>query len=242
MPVRRLIVAAALAAAVSTAAESAALPAPLAEALAVAAPFRDARFAFTLRYEDLAGATPKTYVVRFDPRRPRGARWTPVEPSADALSKDDRKRLEELQKSDQPDDAFIYDRLGEGVADLTLVASEGGKAVYRGAVADPGMPKAMRGAVEMTLTVDVARKAIERVDLRALRPFKPVPVAKVDSFSQTMRYAPSAGLAAPVLAEQTAQSQGEAMFKKFATRTRFTYADVERVEAEPFDRTPPKAR
>lgn len=239
MSVRKLTMAAALALAAPAAAD-AAPPKPIADAIALAQPYRNARFAFTLRYEDLSEATPKTYVVRFDPRRPRGARWSPVEPAAAALSKDEKRRLEELQKSDQADDAFIYDKLGEGVGALALTSSAGGKATYTGAAADPGMPKSMRGAVEMTIVVDVASNAIETVEVRSLRPFKPAPVAKVEHFMQTMRYAPLAGLGAPALVEQTAQSRGEAMFQKFNTSTRFTYSNVERVDAEPFDRPPPR--
>lgn len=214
--------------------------AALRAAISVAEKNADARYAFTLAYTELDTAEPKTYAVRFDPRLPAGARWTPVDPLREALGKDQEKRLKALQKNDDADDALIYDGLGDVLGGASLVSETPEKAVFRASLPEDGeTPKAVREALEMTLTLDRAGGYIESVSIRALKPFKPAPVAKVEAMEQTQRYAPFAPGGVVLLRAADSNVSGEAMFKDFKSHSRTEYRDFEEVDAPPREKRKP---
>ncbi|MEL7490583.1 MAG: hypothetical protein AAGJ73_07670 [Pseudomonadota bacterium] len=187
------------------------------------------RWAFTMTYTDKSEETPRAYKLRYDPRREKGAQWTLLEPALNALSKEEKKALKSIQKGENSDDMLVYDKLNVDFKTATLLNVDDEKATYLVPLVSEDMPKKMREAIRMEVTVNKAGAFLERVRLTADKPFKPAPVAKLETFSQVQDYAPTADGAVLLRFSQSAAS-GKAVFKSFASKTTTEYSDFERVE------------
>lgn len=208
--------------------------AALAAAVDVAGAHAQERYAFTMTFANLELDAPRAYVLRFDPRQPEGARWSLLEPAEETLTKDERKNLERLKKSDAADAALVYDGLAKVVGGARLLSQDAARAVFSAPLPDDTeTPKKAREALEMTLTLDRVGGHIESISLRAAKPFKPAAPAVVKELRQTRTFAAPAEGGPALLASAESFVAGEALFKPFSSHTRTEYSDIEKVDAAP---------
>ncbi len=191
----------------------------------------DQRWAFTLTYTDLPEN--KTYRVRFDPRLPAGERWTPIEPAADALSKEERKVLKNISRNDDADDGLVYDGLSDFAADAEVLRADAREAAFRIAVDDPEMAPEMKAALSATATLDRAAGHVTAIEIISTKPFKPAPVAKIEKMRQLHRFAPVGPDRLVMLVSAVSEAKGKAMFKAFDEKADMAYSDFEAVDAPP---------
>lgn len=208
--------------------------AALAAAIDVAGAHGEDRYAFTMTFTNLELDRPRPYVLRFDPRLPEGARWSLLEPAEETLTKDERKNLERLRRSDSADGALVYDGLAKVLGGARLVSQDAARAVFAAPMPDDSeAPKKAREALEMTLTLDRAGGHIETISLRAAKPFKPAAPAVVKALRQTQTFAAPAEGGPALLSVAESFVSGEAMFRAFSSHTRTEYSDIEKVDAPP---------
>lgn len=206
----------------------------LREAVARAEALAEQRWAFSVAYEDLAKKPGRLIRARFDPRKPAGERWSLV--GAQELSKDEKKAFEGLARNDQADDALVYDRLGKSVETASPVSVTPDMAVFSLKIDDPRMSEDISGALSAVATFNRRAKHVSEVTVSSRKPFKPAPVAKVETMRQVQRYAPVGPDGAVLMTEAESHAKGSAMLKKFESNTRILYSDFEKVEAEAFRR------
>lgn len=191
------------------------------------------RYAFTLDFQDLGEREARVFRVRFDPRKPPGARWTPVDPPADQYGAAEKAAFGRMTRDDEADDGLVYEGLAEALDDARLISADDGQAVFSITINNPETPAAVREALAATATLDRAGGFISAVEIRSTRPFKPAAVAKIKSMRQLQRYAAPVGGGPALLAATESDAEGSAMFKSFASKARIAYSEIEKVEAPP---------
>ena len=202
----------------------------LASAMDVAKQHGDARWAFTMAYTDLGEDGPKTYRLRFDPRLAEDERWQLLDPAFESLSKDEKKTFKQIQGRDDADDGLIYDQLPIDFEQLMFVSEDDTRAVFEAAIVGDEMPKKMREAVKMTITVNKVDAYLEEITMRSIEPFKPAPIAKINTFEQIQRYVPSSEGGPALMRDAHSDVSGKAMLKKFESKSKITYSEFEKVE------------
>lgn len=211
-----------------------ATPAALLEAaVAKAKAHADDRFAYTLTMISDEDGEERTLAARFDPRSPAGARWTLLSPPQDSLDKETRKAVDAFTKSGVDDGPLLYDGLEDVIGAAKLVEDDGATAVFVAPVTDEDAPK---DALEIRITLDKASAYLSTIEVRALKPFKPAPVAKVKSLIQRQTFSAPVDGGPALLASSVSEIEGEAMFKSFSEKSRQIYSDIEPVDAPPRDR------
>ncbi len=191
------------------------------------------RFAFTMGYTDLAKNPDKTYVVRFDPNLPVGARFTPIDPPPAALTRDERKALEKLSADNDADGALVYDGLADEIETPTIESETASAAVFRLALDGPDMAAEMRDAIEARATLDRAGGYVSEIEIRSIKPFKPAAIARIATMRQSQRFAPVGPNGLPILIEARSSVEGKAMLKSFRQDVKITYSDFVAVNAPP---------
>jgi len=204
----------------------------LATALDVAQENAATRWAYTIVYTNNSEEDAKTYKLRYDPRKQDGRQWALLEPSADTLSKKERKQLEKMQGEKQPDDGLVYDKLEVDLDQAVLTYEDFNTAVFDVPVTDEDMPEKMRNALKMTVSVDKAGAFVKEITVESTAPFKPAPIAKVNAFIQTQRYAPVSGDGPALLRETISRIDGKAMLQSINSDTHISYSDFEAVELD----------
>ncbi len=187
----------------------------------------DARFAFSVEYRGKSKDKETLLQVRYDPRLPEGERWRLLDGSFDDLEKSAQDRIKKLESEERPDDAVVYDRIGDLIDTIELVDETDAAFIFRGPLVDDDLPDA---PFEATLTLDKTEGHIERIELRALDSFKPAPVAKIKSFYQVQSFSAPTGGGPALIAESQNRVQGKAMFRSFAADVTQRFFDIERVD------------
>jgi hypothetical protein len=201
--------------------------AALVQAAKLAEAHADARYAFSVEYWRKQNDEETAVTVRFDPRLPEGARWRVVDGSTDDLDDQMKKQLSDLEKAERPDDALVYDRVGEMLGDTELIEETEEKAVFRGPFKGDRLPE---DAVEATIVFNKASGHIEQIDAVAKKSFKPAPIAKIKSMRQRQVYAAPVGDGPALLSTSESAMAGKAMFKSFEAEVRQRFFDLERVD------------
>ncbi len=199
----------------------------LAAAVAKAVEYSDARYAFRVDFWSEQNGDELALKLSFDPRRAHGAQWSLLDVSIDDLSKDQNKALKQFQKSENPDEAMVYDTLEDALGDVVLVEETEAIAVFTAPVVSDDAPK---DVLEMTVTLNKTEGYVSRIDVRSIKPFKPMPVVKIKSMTQSQSYAAPNGDAAALLQASQGAANGKAMFKSFTTQSRQRYFDIERID------------
>jgi hypothetical protein len=193
----------------------------------------DERYAFTLDYRDLGAKEQRTFRVRFDPRRPAGARWAAIDPPEDQYGKEEKAAFERMTRNDEADDALVYEGLADAVPGAALVSADAEQAVFSIPINDPDAPKAMKEALTATAVLDRRTGHVASVEIRATKPFKPAAPVKINAMRQLQRYEIlSPGGPALMIASES-DAEGSAMFKSFSSKVRIAYSEIEKVEAPP---------
>ncbi len=191
------------------------------------------RWAFTLDFRDLGDKENRTFRVRFDPRKPLGARWTPVDPPADQYGKAEKAAFERMTKNDEADDALVYEGLAETLSGTTVLSVDAGRAVFSVPINDPDAPKETLEALAATAVLDRSAGHVSSVEIRSTRPFKPAAVAKIKSMRQLQRYEVLTPGGPALMIASESDAEGSAMFKSFSSKARLTYSAFEPVDAPP---------
>lgn len=213
--------------------DEAALLADFRRAVATAEQHAAARYAFTLDFEDLSEKKPRVFRVRFDPRKPAGARWTPVDPSADQYGKAEKAAFDRMTSNDEADEALVYETLAETLDETRLLSADAASAVFSIPVNSEETPAAVREALAATATLDRKGSFISSIEIRSTRPFKPAAVARIKSMRQVQRYAAPVDGGPALLVATESDAEGSAMFKAFASKARIAYSEFEKVDAPP---------
>jgi len=195
----------------------------LAAAAAEAVAYGDTRFAFTLDHWSEQNGEELALRLRFDPRKARGEQWSLLNGSKDDLSKNQKKAFKQIQKTTNPDDALVYDRLGDELGNVVLVEETAEIAKFKAPVVDDELPP---DALEMTVTLDKTAGYVSQIDVRALKPFKPAAVAKIKSMTQSQTYVVPDGGGFAMLQTSENEVAGKAMLKSFTSHSRQTYSDI----------------
>lgn len=217
------------------------LPSLVEDALAtvVARAEPDQRWSFTRTV--MSGA--ESFTMRYDPTRPLESAWTLLAPaSADALSDDVRRTLEEMQAEETPDvsafvgntedaaEAFVAG-LGEA---MTIVSEDAPRVTYAfQPVMEEGNGEwgSMGRHLSGELIVEKALPLVTSMRFFAPRSFKPAPVARIDSMDVTMRYGEVEPGGPIALLESVSRLSGSAFFRRIDQSQRVTHSDFVRVEA-----------
>jgi hypothetical protein len=189
------------------------------------------RYAFTLDFRDLGDEEARTFRVRFDPRKPAGARWTAVDPPADQYGKEEKAAFKRMTANDEADDALVYEGLAEALDGASVISADAASAVFSLPISDPKVAKETKDALAATAVLDRVSGHVESVEIRSTRPFKPAAVAKIVSMRQLQRYAAPAPGGPALLAASESDAEGSAMFKSFSSKARFGYSAIEKVDA-----------
>ncbi len=199
----------------------------LTAAVAQAAANGDARYAFSVDFWSEQNGDELALRLRFDPRKASGEQWSVLDASIDDLSKDQKKAFKQFQKSETPDEALVYDTLGDELGGVVLAEETEAVAVFVGPVVSDDMPE---GVLEMTITLNKTDGFVSQIDVRSKKPFKPMPVAKIKSMTQNQTYAAPNDDGVALLQMSEGAANGKAMLKSFASHTRQTYFDIERID------------
>lgn len=205
----------------------------LAAAVEKARTHGEERYAFTLDFRDLGNDDQRGFRVRFDPRRPPGARWTAVDPPADEYGKAEKAAFARMAKNDDADDALIYEGLEQSLAGARLLSADADKAVFSIPVSDPDTPAAVKEALSATATLDRRKGHVAEVEIRSTKPFKPAAPVKIAAMRQLQRYEVLSPGGPALLIASESDAEGSAMFKSFASKARLLYSEIEKVEAPP---------
>ncbi|MFN0023971.1 MAG: hypothetical protein ACKVS5_08725 [Parvularculaceae bacterium] len=213
--------------------DSAAALAELRSAVDVATRASAQRWAFTLEYRDVSGSDARVFRVRFDPRKPAGARWSAIEPRADQYGAEEKKAFKRMTANDDADDALVYEGLAQSLSGAKVVSVNAAQAVFSIPIADPETPAAVAEALTAQATLDRKGGHVAAVEIRSIKPFKPASVAKIKSMRQLQVYRPIAPGGPVLMHASEADAEGSAMFKAFASKARLAYSEYEAVDAGP---------
>ncbi|VAV89994.1 hypothetical protein MNBD_ALPHA05-278, partial [hydrothermal vent metagenome] len=120
----------------------------LAAAVATAMEYSDARYAFSVDLWREQNGEELALRLRFDPRKASGEQWSLLDGSIDNLSKDQKKAFKQFQKSENSDDALVYDTLEDELGGVVLVEETQAVAVFTGPVVSDDLPE---DVLEMTI-------------------------------------------------------------------------------------------
>lgn len=174
-----------------------------------------------------AGKPTVVLVDRFDPRAPRGKRWTLLSVDGAAPTADDRSR-----NADQPDDARVpgFHRLHEmlGKSAPTCKVANGQTICHwpslpAGSIGLSGPDFSRKLSADVVLEDEGGRNVLKRMRVYAAQPFSIMAVAKLHSLNVVSDYT-SGKSGQPFLAGQTVDVDVSAPFGKGAkshTETRF---------------------
>ena len=186
------------------------------------------RYAYTLERESQNnGDTITSIKARFDPRWPAGEQWRLVGQNLDTASKETRKALKSLQKSEENDDPLVYDKLSELLVDAQLIEETEETAIFTAPIAEDELPS---GVLQAEITLNKIEGYVSKIAVRSTRAFKPVAIAKVKSMSQEQVYAAPINNGPALLKSSENLASGKAMFKKFEQHTTTIYSDIERID------------
>jgi hypothetical protein len=186
------------------------------------------RYAFTLeRRSQNNDDEAVTIRARFDPRWPTGERWRLLDQDIETASEDTLDALKFLQKSEEDDEALVYDKLGEMLVDVKLKEETPVTATFIAPVKDDELPP---DVLEAEITLNKLEGYVSRIALRSIREFKPVAIAKVKSLSQIQTFTAPVGDGPALLNSSENAARGKAMFRKFDQHMYSVYFDIERID------------
>lgn len=196
-----------------------------------AARYKDARYAFTVDFNQTQNKKTASFKARYDPRLEEGGQWTLEGASLDALDEHTRKTFENLQKSPRGDDGLVYDKLGESMTEenlqkLVLYSETEREAIFTTPLDGDDVPE---DTLELVIHFDKEKDYVARIDLRTIDDFKPNPAVKINSLVQSQYFSAPQGDGPALLARSENVTTGSAMFRKFKSDTTMAYSDIEAV-------------
>ena len=204
------------------------LPAPLDAALARAEAEGPARYAFTMRFA-AADAAPVT--LRYHPEKG----WQTLSGDPDALPDGARDALARTKEQEAVPGGLLYGDFREHLAEVTLTGETDDAYTY--AFVPPearerGMGGEDMNAMSARLVVSKEDGRLALYDLEALRPFKPLPIVRLDAFALEHEFARLDGEAdgPAVLVRLRSVRRGSRMFQRVDEDFEATFTDHVRVD------------
>lgn len=192
-------------------------------------------YAFTVDHWSMEGDKETVAKLRFDPRLPEDEQWTVLAPAEEDLGKGAKKTLKalrngagEVEDGETQDHPLLYNRLDEMLEVAELHQETAEEAVFVAVVDEDDFPK---DTLEVFMTLNKAGGYISRIDVKAKKPFKPLPIAKVTTLVQSQVFSAPAEPGAPAfLVRNEGLVAGKAMFRSFKQESRQTFSEIERVD------------
>ena len=210
---------------------AAAFPAPLDSALSDAETTPKLRLSYSMRYE-APGEAPVT--LRFDAQT---RYWSVVEGDPGALSKNAREKLNNIKKSESVPGGLLYADFRKYLRAVEALEETETQLIYRFLPPEAEGEDAADDAEEVMrarLYVDKADGKLARYEVVGLKPFKPLPVAKMEEFvveQDFERLEENGEKNGPaVLVRLRSRQKGERFFRKVDTDFTAHFFDFERVE------------
>ena len=174
-----------------------------------------------------SGEAAKDYVMRYDPKRAKGARWTLITAEGRAPT---AKEVSGFAKRANAVPVPSYSEIAKWFgAPATRIATSKDSVTYRfaalplGTIKMPGQDISAQTSAEAVVNVAGPAPFVERVRITASKPFRIMLVAKIERFSATATYQMLPG-GRPAIVANSSDLSGSMMGKSgtFKTRTRFT--------------------
>lgn len=190
----------------------------------------DLRFAFAVRMTDRTAPDAPAIRLRFDPRRPTGARWR-LEHAGESPTRAEQKALKLFQKHDEGDKELLLGMLVDVADRIEIVGFTDDEATFEFPIDRKALPRGAEGALVARGTFDRRAGHVARIDVVSKRPFRTMTIARVDRYEQVRVYR-AAGRGKPVvLASAYSIASGRALVKEFRQDYAFVYEDLEVVDA-----------
>ncbi len=193
----------------------------------------EADFAFTQTIANQRSGEPaKEVVLRFDPRRAKGGRWTLVSTEGRAPT---TKESAEVAKQGENGVVPSYARIARWFgAPATRVAASADKVTYRFSALPKGTLKlgshdaSADTVAEAIVNIGGAMPYVERVRFTTTKPFRMMLVAKVERMDSTTIYRLMPD-GRPVIAGSTADMSGSMLGKSGSFKLRTSFSDMRAV-------------
>lgn len=198
------------------------LPEPLKAAFHAAMPFEDQTPSFTVRASVPGDGS---FLFRFD----REAGWTVLEGDFDTLSDRTKAEISEMQTQLAEPGALLYGSMADDLISVSLAQESADALIYDVMFRDEDgkpMPRQMREAMTMQLTLDRSGGYIRTVSLQADKPFKPAAIAKIEEMEVRRSYAPVEPGGPALLNAVYNKVAGSAMFRKFDEEYTLEFSDI----------------
>jgi hypothetical protein len=200
------------------------------QVLAGARAITDADFAFTQTFSGQRSGEPaKEYLMRYDPKRPAGSRWTLVRAEGRAPTpKEAANFAKQANKNPVPSYGRIATWFG---APAKRVASGNGSVTYRFAALPKGTIKVGSHDASATTSAEAVVNTsgkipfVERIRYISTKPFRMMLVAKVDRMTTTVTYRMMPN-GRPMIAGSTTDMAGSAMGKSGSFKMLAAYSDI----------------
>lgn len=185
------------------------------------------RFSYTMTFET-PGNPP--IVQRFDASTKK---WTTLSGDPKKLPKEAAQKLRNVMKSESVPGGLLYADFRPYLNHITYRETEDGQFVY--AFVPPEANKnesveELEGTLRARLYVDPTTNQLMRYEVRALRPFKPMPVAKLEEFAVVQDFEPLGENGPSVLRRLYSRTKGTRAFRKIDTEFTATFSDIQLVE------------
>ncbi len=165
--------------------ESAAMPPGLDAALAEAERTPDMKVSFTLRFQ---WPDETDIVQRFDAALQS---WTTLEGDPDMMSNAARKALNVVKRTESKPGGLLYADFRPYLKDIALIEETDERAVFSFSSPEADrLSASAKEAVEARIILDRNTGFLTRYSVRALAPFKPLPIARVDEYLYELDFAP----------------------------------------------------
>ncbi len=200
------------------------------QVLAVARAATDTDFAFTQTFTgQRTGEPAKEYVMRYDPKRPAGSRWTLVRAEGRTPTpKETAGFAKQANKSPVPSYGRISTWIG---APAKRVAGGDNSVTYRFASLPKGTIKIGSHDASATTSAEAVVNTsgkipfVERIRYTSTKPFRMMLVAKIDKMTTTVTYRMMPNNR-PMIAGSNTDMAGSAMGKSGSFKMLATYSDI----------------
>jgi hypothetical protein len=203
------------------------MPAPLDAALSQAEAQPDLRVSYTMRFE-WPGEAP--VVQRFDAAE---RRWTTIEGDAERLPDDAQDKLGNVMKSESVPGGLLYADFRKHLRDVQPVEETEDRLVYSfipPEAEDRDVGAEAEAAVRARLYVAKDGGRLARYEVRGLKPFKPLPVARMEEFVVEQDFERLGEDGPALLTRLYSRQKGERFFRKVDTEFTATFSDFEIVQ------------
>ncbi len=187
-------------------------PAPVEVAVSAAERFENFTPSFTMRASmpDVGSIT-----MRYDAEKKE---WSVLEGDLSSLDKDVQKELDSLKEDLIQPNELTYADAREEIVVRNLITETDQEYIYAldlDAEDKEEMPESMQDAVELKLYLDKEKNHIRLLSMKSIRPFKPAPIAKVETLIVEQEFSTPFPDGPAVITRLYNKASGSALFQKF---------------------------